>query len=342
MRRKIQDSVVVVTGASSGIGRATAVEFARTGATVVAAARNEQALQETTDECRRLSGRALAVPLDVTNLEAVKELVRRAVESFGRIDIWVNNAAVTLFARFEEAPLDAYRRVIETNLFGYIHGARAILPHFREHAGGVLINVSSVVGTIGQPYTSAYVATKFAIRGLSACLRQELRNTDIHVCTVMPATVDTPLFQHGANYIGRAPQAMPPVYSARHVAETIVRVAQRPQREVFVGSVAGPINFLRKFMPGLAERMMARQVEKKHFQDLAVGPTQGNLFAPMPQATGISGGWQPANKVLRRQIGMAALGVAGVSAAVPFAANWIRKRASARKHPVKTLLSRLA
>ncbi len=140
MPRKVGDAVVVITGASSGIGRATALAFARRGATVVVAARREQALRGVATECEQLGGRALAVPTDVTDEAAVRSLARRAVESFGRVDVWVNNAAVGLFGRFEDTPLEAYRRVIETNLFGYIYGARAALPIFREQGSGVLIN----------------------------------------------------------------------------------------------------------------------------------------------------------------------------------------------------------
>src|SRR5690606_21511524 len=131
------------------------------------------------------------------------------------------------------------RRVIETNLFGYVHGARTALPYFREQGCGTLINVASAVAAAPQPYTSAYVASKFAIRGLSDCLRMELsldHVPDIHVCTVLPATVDTPLFQHAANYTGRAVQAMPPVYAAERVARAIVDLVTSPEREVFVGN----------------------------------------------------------------------------------------------------------
>ncbi|HET6518579.1 MAG TPA: SDR family NAD(P)-dependent oxidoreductase, partial [Geminicoccaceae bacterium] len=121
-----------------------------------------------------------------------------------RIDVWVNNAAVTLFGRLEETPPEVFDRVIRTNLFGYIYGARAVVPYFREQGSGTLTNVSSIVAYAGQPYTSAYVMTKAAIRVFGECLRQELLDApDIHVCTVLPASSDTPLFQHGANYTGR-------------------------------------------------------------------------------------------------------------------------------------------
>ena len=132
--RRLRDSVVVITGASSGIGRATSLAFARRGATVVIAARRELLLKELAAECQRMSGLSLAVPTDVTDSTACENLARRAIESFGRIDVWVNNAAVTAFGRLEETPADASRQVIETNLLGCMHGARAALPYFREQA----------------------------------------------------------------------------------------------------------------------------------------------------------------------------------------------------------------
>jgi NAD(P)-dependent dehydrogenase (short-subunit alcohol dehydrogenase family) len=178
MPRKIADSVVVITGASTGIGRAAALKFAPQGATVVVSGRREQVLQRLAEHCEKLGGRALAIPADVTDQEAIKSLARRVIETFGRIDVWVNNAAVTLFARIEEAPYEAYRRVIETNLFGYIHGARAVLPYFRKQGSGTLINVSSVVGKLGSPFVSAYTTSKFGIVGLSESLRMELQ--DLH------------------------------------------------------------------------------------------------------------------------------------------------------------------
>jgi NAD(P)-dependent dehydrogenase (short-subunit alcohol dehydrogenase family) len=299
MRRKLNDSVVVITGASSGIGRASALRFAREGAAVVLAARNADALREVATECEQLGAQALVVPTDVTDEEAVKSLARRALENFGHIDVWLNNAAVSLFARFEEAPPEAWRRVIETNVFGYTYGARAAIRAFREQGSGVLINISSINGEVGGPYASAYVTSKFAIRGLGESLRQELLDAkDIHVVTVLPASIDTPIFQHAANYTGRALQPMSPIYTAERAARVIVNAARRPRREVFVGTSAHNEAFLHKLLPGLAERLMAKMVERDHFQNAPAPPGSGNLFEPMAPAS-ISGGWRssPAKRV---------------------------------------------
>lgn len=295
MARKLKNKVVVITGASSGIGRAAARAFAREGATVVVAARREGPLREVEEECARTAGRALAVPTDVTDGDQVRMLAQRAVESFGGIDIWVNNAGVTVLSRFEDAPPDVYEHVIRTNLFGYIHGARAVLPYFREQGHGVLINNASMVAYMGQPYASAYVISKFGVRALSECLRQELLDAPgIKVCTLMPAMIDTPFFQHAANYTGRKVRAVPPVFPPERVAETVLRLARRPRREVFVGW-PGPVLAAQHAMaPGLTERMMARMTERVHLGDASAAPGPGNVLEPMAQGTAVNGGWRQA------------------------------------------------
>jgi len=333
MPRKLQDAVVVITGASSGIGRATALEFAGRGASVVLAARSEHTVREVATECERLGAQALDVPTDVTDEQAVQRLARQAIEHFGRIDVWVNDAAVTLFGRFGEEPPDAYRRVIETNLFGAIHGARAVLPYFREQGSGVLINLSSISARVPQPYTSAYSLTKSGIASLSESLREELLDVkDIHVCTVLPATIDTPIFQHAANYTGRAVQAMPPVYPVEQVARAIVKCAQKPQREVVVGGGGLMLTFMRTLSPGLAERVMARQVEKTHLTDQPAEPTPGNVFTPLPEMNSVTGGWLSPGKLRLRRAA-----TAGMAALIPAVVGWLWLRPRAAKTPQRRL-----
>ena len=310
--RKLRDCVVVVTGASSGIGRATALAFARCGATVVVAARRELALRQVARECEGLASLALAVPADVSDEAAVQEVARSAIETFGRIDVWVNNAAVTTFGRLEETPAAASRRVIETNLLGCIHGARAALACFREQASGVLINVASVVGKVGQPYTGAYVSSKFGIVGLSESLRQEVRDVaDIHVCTILAPSTDTPLIHQAANYTGRAVKPLRPLHDPDEVAAMIVCCAQHPQREV-ADRFSHLAMKLHELMPGIAERVMQAKVEREHFDRQPALPTSGNLFDPMAGWTSTRGGWKERQSAAWRRmgaVGFAALGL---------------------------------
>lgn len=335
MPRPLHDSVVVITGASSGIGRATALAFARAGASVVLASRQEPALRALAAECERLGARALAVPTDTTDQEAVERLAQRAIEVFGRIDVWVNDAAVSLMSRFEEAPIDDYRRVIETDLFGYIYGARAALSAFRAQQGGTLINVGSIVSAIPQPYASAYVISKHGVRALGMCLRQELAldaAKDIHVCTVMPATIDTPFFQHAANYTGRAVKAMPPVYPAEQVADTIVSLAASPKAEVIVGGAGKFYNLLHAVAPGPVEKVFALQVDRTHLDsNRESAPTAGNLYEPMPELNMVSGGWRQESGSRLPQL------VLGALALLPVVMAWRRGRQSRRRVPERPM-----
>ncbi|MEU8377686.1 SDR family oxidoreductase [Streptosporangium sp. NPDC048865] len=312
---RVKDRVVVVTGASSGIGRATALAFAAEGASVALAARREGALKEVAAECERAGGRALVVPTDVTDEQAVRELARMTAERFGRVDVWVNCAAVTVFGPFSEVPLDDIRRVLDVNVMGYVHGARAALPYLRAQGRGVLVNVSSVVGVVAQPYTHAYGMSKFAVRALGAGLRQELAlegARGIKVCTVMPATVDTPLFDHAANYTGRRPVAMPPVYTPQRIARAIVKVVRSPRREIVVSPAGRALVRQSRMFPGRTERMMATQVDRTHLsRKKGAPPSSGNLYEPAPGRGSRDGGWHGRRRTAMRRIATTAA-LAGV------------------------------
>ena len=292
---RIRDCVVVITGASSGIGRACALEFARRGASVVVSGRREESLEDLASACRRLGGHALALPVDVTDEHGVRALARRAVEQLGRIDVWVNNAAVTLLGRFLEVPPEVFRQVIETNLFGYVHGARAVLPYFHEQGRGVLINNATIFGRVGAPFLSAYVTSKFAILGLTESLRQEVRRDGIHVCAVLPASIDTPLFQHAANFSGRAIRPIEPISSPARVARAIVGCARWPRPRILVGRGARRMILARALLGPLGERLVARQVEREHFDPWPAPPSTGNLFSFGPRANSMTGGWREAS-----------------------------------------------
>jgi NAD(P)-dependent dehydrogenase (short-subunit alcohol dehydrogenase family) len=289
---KLTDSVVVVTGASSGVGRAAALAFAQAGANVVVSARRADALDDVAAACRELGPDAIAVPADVRDADAVDAVARRALDRFGRIDVWVNNAAVTLFAPVDEAPVELWHQVVETNLFGAFHGTRAALRPMREQASGVIINVGSVLSRMPVPQQSAYVASKHALRALADCTRQEVRDVPgISICTILPGPLDTPLYQHAANHTGRRIHPMTPVIDANRAAEAIVSCAQRPRRSAVVGATGWPLLGLESLLPGLLERLLARQIDIDHFGARTAPRWDGNVAAPLDREADVSGGW---------------------------------------------------
>ena len=282
--------VVVVTGASSGLGRASAVELARRGARVVLASRGADTIEDTAALCRSEGVEALPVVADVTNELDIANLVKRALEVTGSIDVWVNNAGVTAFGSLETTPLADLRRVLETNLWGSIFGARAVLPVFRKQGHGVLINVGSILSKIGQPFVPAYVISKFALRGLSEALRAELADQPrIQVCTLLPYAIDTPHFQAGANMIGWKPHAMPPMQSPEVVARALADLAERPRRELHVPRSAALGLALHALFPATVERVIYDALGRWHFGGAQRLDAAGNLWAPSTEPPAVHG-----------------------------------------------------
>ncbi len=305
----LKAAVAVITGASSGIGRETARQLARRGSCLVLAARRGEALDELADECLELGApRAIVVPTDVTDEGAVEELARRARDELGGFDVWINNAGVYLMGVFDDVPTEAHRRVIETNLLGVIHGAKAAIAQFRAQGHGVLVNVASAAGKVGYGYASSYCASKFGVRGLGEALRQELLGTDIQVATVFPASVDTPFFEHAANFTGRKLRPMGSVDRPERIARAIISAVRRPRREVVIGVAPRGMRLMKSWFPRRAERMLARKVQRSHFEDTAVPRTVGNLFSATGPAQ-VHGGWRRiAPKIAVGAIAVAALG----------------------------------
>ena len=320
----LEGKVAVVTGASSGIGRATALELARRGARVVAAARRLEALESVAGECRALGVEAVAVPTDTGNEAAVDALARSAVERFGRIDVWVNNAATSIYGRIEDTDTSPVRRLIDVNILGCLYGARAALRVFREQGSGTLVDVASMLGKVAGPWQGHYAMTKHAIVAMDEALRIELQDApDIHVCTVMPAAIDTPFYGHAANYMGRRPKPPGPVYPTEAVATTIAGLVEHPRREVYVGSVGGLTSAVRRISPGLYESIYGRILKRDQFLDEPAPRTDGILWEPVESHAATDGGWRdrmPYRAVPSRRAAagvlaaLSALGVAGWAA----------------------------
>jgi short-subunit dehydrogenase len=258
MVRDIADQVVVLTGAGSGIGRETAREFAGHGARLVLAGRNADALASLAQEVERLGGVALAVPIDVSDAVQVTALADRAVQRFGRIDTWVNNAGVSTYGTVEQTDVAEIRRVIEVDLLGEIHGMKAALPHLRR-TGGTLINVSSTLGKRAVPLQAAYCAAKHGVVAFGEALRLELRHDQIpvHVVDVLPSSINTPLFEHARSKLGVRPRPIPPVYEPRVVAEAIVGAARRPVRQVYAGGAGRLLELGQRISPALVDWFLA-------------------------------------------------------------------------------------
>lgn len=290
-RRSLRDSVVVLTGASSGIGRATAWAFAERGAKLVLAARSRESLEDVANECRARGAEAVAVATDVRDEGSVESLRRTAVETFGHIDTWVNDAAVYMLGPLESTPVEAIRDLFATNVMGTIHGVRAAVSQFRAQGYGVVISMGSVAGKVAYAQAAAYCASKHAIVAINEALRQELQGTRIEACLVSPATVDTPLFQHAANYTGREIIAMRPIYTPERVASAIISCAERPRRDVVVGAAPRLMALTRRLSPWLFERMQPKMVASDHLGRDAAPTDVGNLIEPKAPHS-VTGGWK--------------------------------------------------
>ena len=259
MPRSLAEQVVVVVGASSGIGRASALAFARRGAKVVCAARGVRALETVVEEITGAGGDAIAMPTDVADTAAVRALATRAEDRFGRIDTWVNVAAVSVFGRVEDITGDEFDRVMRVNFLGHVHGVHAALPALRRAGGGGIIGVSSVEGVRSFPLQAPYAASKYALRALYDALRMELaqEGAPIAVSTILPAAIDTPFFEHARSKLGAMPKPPPPVYAPEIVADAIVNTAVRPRREVVIGDAALGLVVAHQLSPAMTDVLMS-------------------------------------------------------------------------------------
>ncbi|HEX8356681.1 MAG TPA: SDR family oxidoreductase [Segetibacter sp.] len=315
-KEDLREKTVVITGASSGAGRAIALEFARHGAKIVLASRNLPELNKVEEECRELGALALAVKTDVTEAAQMKMLAATAAEFGGTIDVWVNNAGVLAAGEFTETPIEVHDQVIRINLMGYIHGAYAVMPYFKDQQSGVLINNISVGGFLPVPYGVGYSASKFGLRGFSQALKGELaRFPFIHICDLYPAFLDSPGIQHAANYTGHILKPAPPVYDPQRLARVIVSLAKRPKKSVSFGSITPLLRLTQFLMPGTTRYITAKLVEAYLKKARPAPATSGNLFAPSSYGTSIHGGWNSQSDYeVRKKYFVRSLAIAGIAA----------------------------
>jgi NAD(P)-dependent dehydrogenase (short-subunit alcohol dehydrogenase family) len=293
-KRDVRGKVVVITGASSGLGRAGALELARLGATLVLAARRGEALEDTARRCRAAGARVIVQVTDVTDRDQVERLAEVALEQAGGLDVWINNAGVTLIGTLADAPLDEHRRVLETNLFGAWHGAVAAMAVFKRQRHGTLINVGSVLSEIGQPFVPSYSISKFALRGLTEVLRVEVADQkDIHVCALLPYSFDSPHFESGANRLGRPAHAVQPAQAPEKVARALVSLVRRPRRQLHVPRYITLGLFLHRLLPKTVEHLLLDVLREWHFGPGRQPRTQGSLYEAPREGASVRGSRAP-------------------------------------------------
>lgn len=272
--KPLAEQVIVITGASSGIGLATAQAAAARGATVVLAARTRDALSQAVDEINQNAGagRASFVEADVGNHDEVEKIAAYAIERHGRIDTWINNAGVMVFGKLEEVSEADMRSLFESNFWSVVHGSLIAVRHLKD-AGGALINVGSVEGDRGVPLQGIYTASKHAIKGFTEVLRAEVRQEKwpISVTLIKPGAIGTPLPQHTKSYEGREPQLPPPLYSPEEAAATILRAAERPTRTAYVGGAGRAIGIVAAVAPRLVDWVSANFLVPAQISDRPSG-----------------------------------------------------------------------
>ena len=292
MSRPVAEQVVVVTGASSGVGRACVRAFAAEGAKVGLIARNEEALNVAAREVREAGGEALVLPLDVANSDAVEDAAAAVEARWGRIDTWVNDAMVSVFSPALEMKMEEFRRITDVNYLGSVYGTMAALKRMRAQDQGTIVQVCSALAYRSIPLQSAYCASKAAMRAFSDSVRTELIHdgSRIRVSVLILPAVNTPQFNVVKTRLPRHPQPVPPIYQPELIAEAVLYAAQHSVREMVIGGSALKAVVGQKFIPGLLDRYLAATGYDSQQTDKSVNAGRpDNLFAPIPGDPGCHG-----------------------------------------------------
>ncbi|HEV8598740.1 MAG TPA: SDR family oxidoreductase [Gemmatimonadales bacterium] len=336
-RVPLNEQVLVITGASSGIGLATARLAAQAGAKVVLAARNERDLATAVREIQAAGGQALAVTADVSDPEQVEAIAVETMREYGRIDTWVNNAGVSLYGKLLETTLDDMHRQFEINFWGGVYGSLAAVHRMRKR-GGTLINVASVLADRAIPLQGIYCASKHALKAFTDSLRMELEadRLPIHVCLVKPASMATPLFDKARTSLAEEPQPIPPVYAPEVAARTILSCAERPVREVIAGGAGLLLRVGHAVSPRLTDKYLERTGFAMQQSGRAVQPgRRDNLYEPLTHDGGERGrSWR--GPVFKRSLytagrlhpGRAAWAAAGLGLVTLLGMRALRRRKS--------------
>jgi len=290
--KRLEDQVMVITGGTSGIGLATAKRAAKRGARVVLCSRNEPELRETVAAIEEAGGKAHSVVADVANQDDVERLATKAVEEFGTIDTWVNNAGVSFYGNLTEVAIEDMRRLFEVNFWGTVYGARAAVARLRG-TGGALINIGSIVSDRAVPLQGAYSASKHAVKGFTDALRMELEEegAPISVTLIKPSAIDTPYFQHAKNYMATEHKPPAPVYAPEVVANAILRAAEHPVRDITIGGGGRLISALGSALPRLTDFYMERAMFDSQRSDVPAGERADNLYVYSPEEGRERGGY---------------------------------------------------
>ncbi|WP_024507487.1 SDR family oxidoreductase [Bradyrhizobium sp. ARR65] len=287
---------IVVTGASAGVGRAIALEFARQGADVALLARGRERLDSAAGEIRRLGRRALAVCVDVADPAALEQAADQIERELGPIDVWINNAMVTIFAPVHEITPEEFRRVTEVTYLGQVHGTLAALRRMRRRGHGTIVQVGSALGYRAIPLQSAYCAAKFAVRGFTDSLRTELihEGSSIRLTVVQLPAVNTPQFDWARSRMSRKAQPLPPIFQPEAIAREIVRAAHQAPRELWIGAPTLKAIAGNMIAPHVVDDILARKGYSGQLADEPRDPdTPDNMFAPPPGDTGAHGRFDP-------------------------------------------------
>jgi NAD(P)-dependent dehydrogenase (short-subunit alcohol dehydrogenase family) len=326
MKKRLAEQVLVVTGASSGLGRAVARSAGARGAKVVVTARGADGLDACAHEVEQLGGDALAVPADCTVQDEVAQVVERALDHYGRIDTYVANAMVTVYAEIEQLEPEELRRVLDVNFFGQVYGWWAALPHLRD-SKGTFVSVNSALAYRGIPLQAAYCASKAALRAFFESARvEELKHrTGVDVSVVLPGAINTPQFDRDRQKLGTQPQPVPPIYQPEPFAEAVLYCAEHPVRELPVGWGAQKLLWGQKLSPRAGDLMLLRMGWKSQTTgEPKPVDSPDNLFEPLRGDPGAHGRFDGQAKgstawtslrLRRWLVGAAVLGAAAAPAA---------------------------